>query len=138
MTKEGLRRTANVVITALVAMLALSIWGCSSIGKLSAAKSPLGPDGLPRDEYLVGGGFQIDWVAPADGTAYLVMSGAEVNKLIQTEYLKEAEKFDFSMSVSSPEEIEQIEKVLGAKMSEVRFSLYFVPSPQKEKTIEQD
>jgi len=88
---------------------------------------------LPREKYFVGGGMMINWTAPQDGTAYVVMSAAGERKIIQTQYIMEAGEFDFNLSGADQETVDQFEKVLGTKLSEREFSLYFVPSP-KEKS----
>ena len=129
MTRKSVRRTANVLVGALAAMSVVSILGCAS-----THTGPFGSDGLPREKYLVGGGIMINWTAPQDGTAYVVMSSAGESKIIQTEGLMKAGEF-FSFSVDSQETLDQMEKVLGAKLSEAKFSLYFVPSP-KEKSAQ--
>jgi hypothetical protein len=81
----------------------------------------------------------INWTAPQDGTAYVVMSSGGESKIVQTEGLMEAGEFDFSISVDDQETVDKtvdrIQKMLGAKPSEAKFSLYFVPSP-KEKSAE--
>jgi hypothetical protein len=130
MTRKSVTRTANVLVGAIVAMAVVSILGCAS-----THTGPFGSDGLPREKYFVGGGIMINWTAPQDGTAYVVMSAAGESKIIQTQYIMEAGEFDFSMSVDDQEMVDQIEKVLGAKLSEAKFSLYFVPSP-KEKSAQ--
>jgi len=130
MTRKSVRRTANVLVAVIAAMSVVSILGC-----VSAHRGPFDANGLPREKYFVGGGFMINWRAPQDGTAYVVMSAAGESKIVQTEDLKEAEEFDLSLSEASQETLDQVEKVLGAKLSEAKFSLYFVPSP-KEKSAQ--
>ena len=130
MTRKSVRRTANVLVGAIAAMLLVSILGCAS-----THTGPFDSDGLPRDKYFVGGGIMINWTAPQDGTAYVVMSAAEERRIIQTQYIMEAGKFDFELVAADQETVDQFEKVLGAKLSETRFSLYFVPSP-KEKSAQ--
>jgi len=131
MTRKSVRRTANVLVGALVAMLLVSILGCAS-----THTGPFGSDGLPREKYFVGGGIMINWTAPQDGTAYVVMSAGGESKIVQTEGLKEAKTFEFYISgVDNQGTLDQVEKVLGAKLSEAKFSLYFVPSP-KEKSAQ--
>ena len=131
MTTKGATRTPSLLAGAIAAMMLVSIVGCAS-----AHKGPFGSDGLPREKYLVGGGMTINWTAPQDGTAYVVMSAAGESKIIQTQYIPEAGEFDFSFSVDDQKTVDQmvdqIEKMLGAKLSEAKFSLYFVPSPKKK------
>ena len=124
MTRQSVRRTANVLVGALAAMSVVSILGC-----VSAHRGPFDANGLPREKYFVGGGMMINWTAPQDGTAYVVMSAGGESKIVQTEGLKEAKTFEFYISgvdnQGTPE-------VLGVKLSEAKFSLYFVPSPTEK------
>lgn len=119
-----------MLVGAIAAMLLVSILGCAS-----AHSGPFDSKGLPREKYFVGGGIMINWTAPQDGTAYVVMSAAGESKIIRTQYIPEAGEFDFSISVDAGQERADLEKVLGAKLSEATFSLYFVPSP-KEKSAQ--
>jgi hypothetical protein len=97
----------------------LVLGGCST-------ERSLQPDGLPGDEYLVGGGMMIDWEAPAAGTAYLVekVSG----KIIETRSLKPGDSYSFS--VGSSKQASEFEMMLGIKFSEARFLLYFQPDEE--------
>lgn len=100
---------------AIVTMLAFC--GCSG------PERSLQADGLPGEEYLVGGGMMIDWEAPEAGTAYLVekMSG----KIIETRSLAEGDSYTFS--VGSSKQASEFEMMLGIKFSDARFLLYFQP-----------
>ena len=97
----------------------------SVVGMLAGCKTvpPLQADGLPGEQYLVGGGMMIDWEAPSSGTAYLVekVSG----KLVETRTLAEGDSYTFS--VASGGQAAEFEKMLGIKFSEARFLLYFRP-----------
>ena len=84
-------------------------------------------DGLPGEEYLVGGGLMIDWEAPEDGTAYLVEK--ETGKIIETRSLKRGDSYSFS--VSSGAQAKEFEEALGIEFSEARFLLYFEPTGPK-------
>ena len=130
MTRTSVRRTANVLVGTIAAMLLVSILGCAT-----THTRPFDSDWLPRDKYFVGVGIMINWTAPQDGTAYVVMSAAGERKIIQTQHMTEAGEFDLEMSGADQETIDQIEKMLGAKLSETEFSLYFVPSP-KDKSAQ--
>ena len=102
-------------------LMLLSLSGCGTTRQLQA-------DGLPGEEYLVGGGLMIDWEAPADGTAYLVEK--ETGKIIETRSLKEGDSYGFS--VSSGTQAKEFEDVLGIDFSQARFLLYFKPAARKE------
>lgn len=105
------------VALAILVMLA----GCQTTRHLQA-------DGLPGEEYLVGGGLMIDWEAPQDGTAYLVEK--ETGKIIETRSLKEGTSYSFS--ASSGAQAQEFEDVLGIDFSQARFLLYFEPAARKE------
>lgn len=105
-------------VAGALALLALSLLGgCAS-------SRPLQANGLPGEEYLVGGGVMIEWEAPTDGTVYLVEK--QTSKIIETRSLKEGESYSFS--VGSGAQAEDFETVLGIDFSEARFLLYFKPA----------
>lgn len=107
--------------TGVCALLALwLLGGCAS-------SRPLQADGLPGEEYLVGGGVMIEWEAPADGTVYLVEK--QTSKIIETRSLKEGESYSFS--VASGAQAQEFETVLGIDFSEARFLLYFKPAERE-------
>jgi len=109
------RWTAALLVTALLLLV-----GCRTSPTLQA-------DGLPGEEYLVGGGVMIDWEAPAVGTAYLVEKTA--GKIVETRSLNEGDSYSFS--VTSGKQASEFEKMLGVKFSEARFLLYFQPADAK-------
>ena len=100
-----------------VLLLALLLSGCSTSRSLQA-------DGLPGEEYLVGGGMMINWEAPADGTAYLVEKTS--GKMVETRSMKQGDTYDFS--VGSAGQALEFEKVFGIKLSEAHLMLYFEPA----------
>jgi len=85
---------------------------------------PLQADGLPGEEFLIGGGMMIDWEAPATGTAYLVEKTS--GKILETRSLNQGDSYTFS--VTSGGQAADFEKMLGVKFAEARFLLYFQPS----------
>ncbi len=110
------RISRHWALVSLVLVL-LSLAGCRTSPTLQA-------DGMPGEEYLVGGGMMIDWEAPDVGTAYLVekVSG----KIIETRSLNKGDSYSFS--VSSGKQATEFERMLGVKFSEARFLLYFLPA----------
>jgi hypothetical protein len=107
-----------IFAAALLAMISLS--GCQC-----AEKSSIDPDShLPAGQYFVGGGFNIDFVAPSDGTAYLVMRNQK--KIVQTKPLKQGEHFTFSSSVQHPESFNEF--YFGVPAKDAVIELYFVPA----------
>jgi hypothetical protein len=98
-------------------LLALLLSGCSTNRSLQA-------DGLPGEEYLVGGGMMINWEAPAEGTAFLVEKTS--GKIVETRSMKKGDTYDFS--IGSAGQALEFEKVFGVKLSEARLLLYFEPA----------
>ncbi|MDI9430900.1 MAG: hypothetical protein QM570_04185 [Planctomycetota bacterium] len=86
---------------------------------------PMLTDGLPGEEYLVGGGVMINWQASAEGTAYLVEKSS--GKIVETRSMKRGDIYDFS--IGSASQASEFEKVFGVKLSEARLLLYFQPAP---------
>jgi hypothetical protein len=109
------KKNAVVLGGLLVTMLVFG--GCRMSSRLQA-------DGLPGDEYLVGGGFMIDWEAPSTGIAYLVEK--TTGKIVETRSMAAGDTYSFS--VSSPGQAADFERALGIKFSEARFLLYFQPA----------
>lgn len=104
----------------VIGCLTLIVWtfaGCRT-------NPPLQADGLPGEQYLVGGGMMIDWEAPAAGTAYLVEKTS--GKIIETRSLAQGDSYTFS--IASGGQAAELERMLGVKFSEARFLLYFRPA----------
>lgn len=82
---------------------------------------------LPRGAKVVGGGLQIDWEAPGEGTAILVeaMTGATV----ATKVVDALNGFEFD--VASQRDADVLRAVLPSTPTNAQFVLYFVPSPKK-------
>jgi len=115
-------KTINPQITNAIS-LAILVLGM--IGVAGCGPEPTGPfrsSGLPSKEYLVGGGFIITWLAPEDGTAYVVEE--TTTKILQTGFLQKGEKIDFHMGL----EPDEFERIMGIKLGEATFNLYFVPA----------
>lgn len=101
------------IVSAAVA--ALTVTGCNS------SRPAFGPGGIPRDAYLVGGGYQIRYVAPEPGVAYLVEAQKAI--LLGTESLSEGQAFEF---FPNPE-TEEVFHRIGVNLSEGQLFLYFIP-----------
>jgi len=99
-----------------ILLILLILTGCRT-------SPPLEADGLPGDQYLVGGGMMIDWEAPEAGTAYLVEKTS--GKIIETRSLAQGDSYTFS--VASGAQAAEFEKMLGIRFAEARFLLYFRP-----------
>ena len=111
----ALRRNCSFIVVGTVVVL-LGLGGCSGNRSLE-------PDGLPGDEFLVGGGMMIDWEAPSAGTAYLVEK--ETGRIIETRSLDAGDRFSFSLGSAS--QVESFEEVIGINFSSARLLLYFQP-----------
>ena len=117
MTKTINPQIANGVSLAILVLGIIGIAGCGS-----EQTGPFRSSGLPSKKYLVGGGFMITWLAPEDGTAYVVEE--TTTKILQTEFLQKGEKFKFSLGFKPDE----FERIMGIKLGEATFNLYFVPA----------
>ncbi len=112
-----MRKGGRIIVLVLLAG-ALSLAGCTS-GLSSKFKN----NGLPASRYLVGGGFSIEYVAPAVGTACWVEENTE--KILETKSVVTGDKVEFGpVSMDS----EEVKKVLGIELAEARFTLYFIPN----------
>jgi len=108
--------TRNLVGGAGLLLVALAIGGCA----------PSGGGRLFPEENLVGQGFEIEWTAKQNGTAFLVEEKA--NKILKTQSLEEGGQFAFSVAgVDSPE---QFQALFGVKFAQAEFCLYFIPDEQ--------
>jgi len=116
----------EVIKLLILGIVVVVIAGCMSNG-------PIGADGIPAKKYLVGGGFAIEWVAPTNGTAYLVEERGK--KIIQTKSLVEGDKFDVSIDPTIAAAA-QWDEILGTRILAAKLLLYFVPA--KEKDIDRE
>jgi hypothetical protein len=110
-------RKNRIILSVLLLSVVLSLAGCvsPSSGKFRA-------NSLPDERYLVGGGFSIEYVAPADGTVYWVEETTE--KILQMKSVASGEKVEFGSEGMDPEEVK---KVLGIELKDAKFTLYFIP-----------
>lgn len=119
------RRGGVSVGIAVTAALMMGMAGCSALGPLQGAD-------LPRDAQIVGGGFRIDWVAPADGTVLLYERKS--GKLLETESLSEGDSYDFEIDLSDEEVTETFEKAFGVPVKDAKLLLYFKPARSQSQT----
>jgi hypothetical protein len=105
--------------TASFALL-LGIAGCSAPGFLS--RGPLTSTGVPKKQYLVGGGMHIEYVAPSDGRLYWVEETTQ--KILAMKSVKADQEAEFGAEELANE---SVKKKLGVDLKDARFSLYFVP-----------
>jgi len=116
--------SSRLLIGGICLLAALLLVGCRTSGSLQS-------DGLPAEEYLVGGGMVINWQAPAEGTAYLVEKAS--GKIVETRSMKRGDTYDFS--IASTGQAAEFEKVMGVKLSEARLLLYFEPAGAKRSGL---
>jgi len=116
--KEG-HRVVGLVSRGALVLAILTMVGCGSGGVLNR-------DGLPAKKYLVGGGLMIEWKASESGTAYLVEETTK--KILLTQSVEKGEDVSFSPGSDSQEESESL---LGIKLADAKFSLFFVPGPEE-------
>jgi hypothetical protein len=120
MVQRRNRVSGGIVVIAAIAGLMIVIAGCSTVGPLQGAA-------LPRDAQIVGGGFRIDWIAPADGTALLYERNS--GKIVETESLSEGDSYEFEMDLNDEEVTQTFEKAFGIPVKDARLVLYFKPAP---------
>jgi len=105
---------------AVLAVVLAAIWlgGCSSVSRPIIMGS-----GIPEDKYLVGGGWEINYTAPADGTVCLVERSSY--KLLETTTVEEGDTYEKSIDPHA-DELE----ALGISPKTAKFQLFFVPAPK--------
>jgi hypothetical protein len=114
-------------ILMIITISALVLGGCSTTGMSSAFDK----DGLPKQQYYVGGGVSINYRAPGvRGNVYVVEENSR--KLIETESLDKLQVYNFNIDTSD-EDIHMRLKTMGIDPLNLKFSLYFVPQQQSEE-----
>ena len=113
--------------TALMAMiiLALVLGGCVTVGNGGAFRS----DGLPKQQYYVGGGLSFNYTPDQAGTLYLVEKNSST--FIVTQSLKANENLKESIDPSDEQILKRLE-ALGIDTKNMAFSIYFVPAEATE------
>ena len=118
--KSVCRCLAAVVLSSL-----LCAAGCG-LYPIHSTDSGVMSGGIPAARYQVGGGFEIDYTAPADGTVYVVDQTSK--RILTMESLEEGDNFSFSFFAYGDEY-----SALGLVPS-AKIALYFVPvSTQPEE-----
>jgi hypothetical protein len=111
----------------MITISALVLVGCATTGMSGAFDK----DGLPKQQYYVGGGFSINYQAPGvPGTVYVV----EVisRKLLVTESLDKDQVYSFNFDPVD-DDVHTHLKTMGIDPLNLKFSLYFVPQQQAEE-----
>ena len=114
---------SRIRIAPAVASLALllGLAGCSSTGFLS--RGPLTDTGLPKRQYLVGGGMHIQYVAPSDGRLYWAEETTQ--KILAMKSVKAEEQTEFGADDMATD---AVKRKLGVDLKDAKFTLYFVPN----------
>jgi hypothetical protein len=77
----------SVRMVLIMCVSALYVTGCAT------CQSSFGMNGLPKEQYRVGGGLQIEYEIPADGVCYLV--DVNTGKFLITETHSEGDSLSF-------------------------------------------
>lgn len=109
----------RLILSILLLSVALSLAGCVS---QSSSSPNFTKNGLPAKQFQVGGGYSIDYVAPADGTVYWVEETTE--KILEMRSVAAGDKVEFGSEGIEPEEVK---KALGIELKDAKFTLYFIP-----------
>jgi hypothetical protein len=114
-------------ILMMITISTLVLGGCATTGMSDAFDK----DGLPKQQYYVGGGFHINYRAPGvPGDVYVVEENSK--KLIATESLDKEKVFSLNFDTSE-EDVHMRLKEMGIDPLNLKFSLYFVPQQQAEE-----
>ena len=116
----GNNRVGIQCAVAITSLLALMCVGCRTTRSLHV-------DVPPVQGELVGGGMKIEWTAPANGTVYLIEG--TTNRIMETRSLEQGNTYSFS--VPSKGQGGEFEQILGIKLADARFLLYFRPVSPK-------
>jgi hypothetical protein len=111
----------------MITISALVLGGCATTGMSDAFDK----DGLPKQQYYVGGGFSVEYRAQrVPGNVYVVEENSR--KLIVTESLDKDQVYSFTFE-SMDDEVQKNLKAMGMDPLNLKFSLYFVPQQQAEE-----
>lgn len=109
-----------VIGVVIMTVALVTVTGCQTFQTSSG--DLFGVGGIPGDEYRVGGGYQIRYVAPEAGVVYLVEHRS--GTLLGTESLNRGQMFEFFPS----QEVVDGFKRVDVDLSKGEFVIYFVPS----------
>ncbi|MEM6334621.1 MAG: hypothetical protein AAF823_14915 [Planctomycetota bacterium] len=110
--------TRTALALCLLATVALAAVGC----KTAQDTHTFSPDtGLPDDRYIVGGGFSIEYVARADGTA--IWADQATERILATYSLEEGEPVEIAADPND----DAVRAIFGNDLEDARPMLYFLP-----------
>lgn len=101
------------------ALMLLLITGCFS----SASKRAFDYDGMPKDRYVVGGGYEIQYRAGADGDLFIADTHAK--KLLATISLERGQMHTFDCGIRDQQTLEFM-RAMGVDSSNAIIRVYFV------------
>ena len=84
---------------------------------------------VPSGAKVVGGGLEIDWEAPADGTAILMET--TTGKTVATKSVAEGGA-GFRFDLTTQQDADTLQAIFPTMPTNAQFVLYFVPSPKKQ------
>lgn len=114
-------------VTVILSLCLVLISGCIFVNETAfdATRS-----GIPKTAQKIGGGFEIAYQLPEDGT--IVLADKTTGKIIQTTSLREGETFEFSCK--APER--KTFKDIGVDIQKADFVIYFYPKFQKHGPVQ--
>jgi hypothetical protein len=101
-------------------VLVAGLVGCSSVEFMRPGAFKA--NGLPKDEYLVGGGMHVEYMAPADGRLYWVEETTA--KILAMKSVKADELAEFG---SEKMDSDAVKENVGVGLRDAQFRLYFIP-----------
>jgi hypothetical protein len=104
---------------------ALCIPGCAS-----SQRSPFGLNGLPKEQYRVGGGVQIEYEVLCNGVCYLVDTTS--GKFLVTETHSAGDIFEFSLPDNNDDQLSPYKSLINS-LTKAKIVLYFVPLPEEKE-----
>jgi hypothetical protein len=114
-------------ILMMITISALVLGGCATTGMSGAFDK----DGLPKQQYYVGGGAVMNYRAPGvPGTVYVVEENSRT--LIVTESLDKDKVYNLNIDLKD-DDVHMGLKAMGMDPLNLKFALYFVPQQQAEE-----
>ena len=112
----------TIIFGSILAVCLVGLSGCNTFQ--GAPDDLFLQSGIPGQQYRVGGGFQIRYIAPEAGIVYLVEQ--RTGTLLGTESLLRGQVFEFFPS----EEVVEGFKRVGIELAKGEFVIYFVPASE--------
>jgi len=107
----------KIILLSTVTILLVYINGC---GNQNFTK-----DSIPKEKFLVGGGYQFEYKAPAQGICYLV--DADSGKVLTVKSIDKDKMFDETFDPGD-KDLQESLRPLGINTQTMKLKLYFIPS----------